>query len=207
MFGKKLIVKQQMGTKKTILAMKKANDKNRKNNFKNREHNKEKIWKLATWNIRSLNGKEQELVQEFNQTKVDIMAICKTKKKGQGVIEMEGGHILFYSGVNEETRAREGVACLIKAEHVNKIKKWDLLNEKIIKLEINLQEKENTIIVVAYGPSEDENAHKKRRILGKYVEGCRKCKGASHNIRGFKQQSRQEGRRNSRRHRSVWGNT
>lgn len=118
-------------------------------------------WKIGTWNIRSIKGKEQELVQEFKQAKLDILAISETKKKGQGIIEMEGGHILIYSGVHVDSQAKEGVACLIKPEHVNKITNWEGINGRILKLEIKLQEKGNTTIIIAYGPNEDDSINKK----------------------------------------------
>lgn len=40
-----------------------------------------KLRRLATWKVRGLNGKEYELIQEFNKAKLDILAISETKRK------------------------------------------------------------------------------------------------------------------------------
>ncbi|KAK9743670.1 hypothetical protein QE152_g8460 [Popillia japonica] len=44
------------------------------------------IWKIGTWNIRSITGKETELEKEFEELEIDILAIMETKKKAQGIM-------------------------------------------------------------------------------------------------------------------------
>ena len=66
------------------------------------ENKTKQIWKLATWNVRSINWKENELIYEFNKEKLSILAIKETKKKGKGEKVMEDGHLLIYSGVPHE---------------------------------------------------------------------------------------------------------
>jgi hypothetical protein len=56
------------------------------------KENSRKYWKLATWNIRGLSGKENELIEECQKIKVDILGITETKKKGQGSIEVGNGY-------------------------------------------------------------------------------------------------------------------
>ncbi|CAH2006543.1 unnamed protein product [Acanthoscelides obtectus] len=73
----------------------------------------------GTWDVRSLSDKEKELTQEFEKAKLGILGICDTKKKGQGMIELDGGHILVYSGAPVDQRVREGVGCVIRAEYAN----------------------------------------------------------------------------------------
>lgn len=55
---------------------------------------------MATWNVRGLNGKEYELIEEMINARVDILGITEIKKKGKGVIKIQN-HILLYSGVTE----------------------------------------------------------------------------------------------------------
>lgn len=43
-----------------------------------------KVWALVTWNIRSVGGEEEDLAEELNKTKIDLLA-TETKKKGQGM--------------------------------------------------------------------------------------------------------------------------
>ncbi|KAK4883448.1 hypothetical protein RN001_006767 [Aquatica leii] len=63
----------------------------------NKTKKEETVLRLGTWNIRSLNGQEQELIYEFEKLNLDILAITETKKKGNGMIEMENGHLLIYT--------------------------------------------------------------------------------------------------------------
>ena len=55
---------------------------------------------IGTWNIKSLNGKEEELIEEFEKAKLDILCITETKKKGNGITRMRNSHILIFSGVD-----------------------------------------------------------------------------------------------------------
>ncbi|XP_031358768.1 uncharacterized protein LOC116182371 [Photinus pyralis] len=131
------------------------------------KHSREKggtTLRIGTWNIRSLNGKEHELVEEFENAKLDFLAITETKKKGQGIIQLERGHTLLYSGVKPEVRAAEGVGCIIRKEHVKCLKKWEFISGKVLKVELQ-QNQQNTItLVITYGPSEDEIASKKDKF-------------------------------------------
>lgn len=60
---------------KTEQAMKMEMKKN------NTTEKKVNTWKLGAWNIRSIQGKEIELINEFEEANVEIMAISETKKK------------------------------------------------------------------------------------------------------------------------------
>ena len=42
--------------------------------------------RFATWNIKSLNNRDQETLKELNDNNIDICAIQETKKKGRGKI-------------------------------------------------------------------------------------------------------------------------
>lgn len=73
------------------------------------------MWKVATWNIRGRRGKEQELVQEFENAKLDVLAICETKKEGKGELETDGRHLMIFSGVEQVSRDKKG-GCIIRQE-------------------------------------------------------------------------------------------
>jgi exonuclease III len=66
---------------------------------------------ISTWNVRGINGKE--LVKEIKETKVKYLVLTETKKKGQGVEELDEDFLLFYNGVPKNERARAGVGCLL----------------------------------------------------------------------------------------------
>lgn len=121
---------------------------------------KDELWKMGTWNVRSLSGKEDDLVEEFEKAKLDVLGISETKRKGKGEMSLRGNHVLIYSGVDPKSRAREGVGCVVHFRHQNRIRKWTAITERILTVELEIEETETTI-VVAYGPSEDEVAKKK----------------------------------------------
>jgi hypothetical protein len=88
--------------------------------------NPRNYWKLATWNIRGLSGKENELIEECRKVKLDILGITETKKKGQGITEGGSGYYLIYSGVPTNERAKARVGCLGNEKWRKKILGWTL---------------------------------------------------------------------------------
>lgn len=72
---------------------------------------------VATWNIKSLNNRDQETMNELSDNKIDICAIQETKKKGNGQ-KLYPEYLLVYSGVPKNERAREGVAIAIKKKYI-----------------------------------------------------------------------------------------
>lgn len=115
---------------------------------------------MGTWNIRSINGKELELSNEFEKANLDILVVTETKKKGKGILELENGHILIWSGVKEDQRAAAGVGCILHNDAKNQISKWEAISERILTVELKYKTHTKTIIAV-YGPNEDEKADKK----------------------------------------------
>ena len=63
-------------------------------------------WNIATWKVRGLTGKENELIGEFEKENLDILGIMDTKNKGPGEMEMKG-HPLIYKGVGGDSRVKE----------------------------------------------------------------------------------------------------
>ena len=107
---------------------------------------------IGTWNVRSISGKELELVDEVKRYKIDILGITETKKKGQGIQNL-GSHTLIYSGVNTNERARAGVAVLL-TNNIYDMVDFNFVNERL--LEVNAEFKHRNIkIIVGYGPNED----------------------------------------------------
>ncbi|KAK9721744.1 hypothetical protein QE152_g20745 [Popillia japonica] len=120
------------------------------------------IRKLGVWNIRSLTGKEDEMVYEFNKTALDILVIPETKKKETGEIDITDGHRLLYSGVPQMNRAAGGIACLVHRRLLQSIITWKGWSERILTVEF-LIGGEILRIIAVYGPNENE---KKESITG-----------------------------------------
>ena len=50
---------------------------------------------IGNWNVSSLTGKEQELICEAQQYRLDIEGISSTKCWGSGTIELYGGRKIY----------------------------------------------------------------------------------------------------------------
>lgn len=105
--------------------------------------------RIATWNIQSWRNKEQEIIAEISERKIDICALSETKKKGAGSV-MRGDYLLIYKGVNKDERALAGVGMLVHKNLVDNIADVRYVSERMLHVEINLgQEKLNLIAVYA----------------------------------------------------------
>ena len=115
---------------------------------------------FACWNVRAINGKEMELVQEMENFKLDILAITETKKKGQGVESVGLNHILIYSGVDVKERAKAGVGLLIHKKHECLLEDWKFISPRLLEVNTKLMDREIKILI-AYGPNEDATKEEK----------------------------------------------
>ena len=135
-----------------------------------------RIWKVGTWNVRGINGKEEELDDEFGRVGLDILGVTETKKKSKGECILKGGHVLFYSGVDVKERAREGVRCIVAKDNLKYLQEWTAVTERILKLTMKL-DKHETVILVVYGPNEDESVTKKDSFWEDLTEVTEEAKG------------------------------
>lgn len=113
---------------------------------------KKNILRLATWNIRALNNKDQELIEELKHSNIEICALQETKKKGRGQYQYED-YTLIYSGVQKSKRATAGVGILIHNKYKNSLDGCEYVSERI--LSIKLKTEGATLhIISAYSPEE-----------------------------------------------------
>ncbi|KAF2898901.1 hypothetical protein ILUMI_07270 [Ignelater luminosus] len=117
---------------------------------------REEEWKIGTCNIKSLQGKEKELKEEYEKTNPDILAITETKKMGKGQIKMKKDHRLIYTGVQENLRTAAVVGCIVHKILANEICKWKGWTERILATELGKNKYTKTIIVV-YGQIVEES--------------------------------------------------
>lgn len=124
--------------------------------------NKNKIYyRIATWNIRGINGKEEELIEEIKQAKIGILAITETKKKGQGIQDVQENYILLYSGVEHEKRAKAGVGIIMDKDIYKKVTNWDYISERLMTIDVETKPTHKIKIIVVYGPNEDDTKDNK----------------------------------------------
>lgn len=87
--------------------------------------------------------------QKHNKKKMTRME----KRKGNSYKDL-GNYILYFSGVQKTNRARAGVITEVHKNVKTCVKLWEDINERLVKLELNIWRHEITIIAV-YAPTED----------------------------------------------------
>lgn len=119
-----------------------------------RQRKRNRTMNIGTWNVKGLNTKEKELLDELKRYQMDIVAVTETKKKGNGSEQLKD-YVHLYSGVDKACRARAGVSLFISKKLAKDIKDWQPINERFIRADIKIKGYDMSIIAV-YAPSNDE---------------------------------------------------
>ena len=69
------------------------------------------ISRFGFWIVRTMNGREQELVEEMKRCRLEVLGVSEAKVRGNGV-RMFGDTTCVYSGV-QGGRAKAGVSVLV----------------------------------------------------------------------------------------------
>ena len=64
---------------------------------------------FGNWNVLTLKGKALELVKEAKKYHLNIVGVSSTKSRGSGIVDLDSGWKLFYSGVDPSMSAHAGV--------------------------------------------------------------------------------------------------
>ena len=107
---------------------------------------------IGNWNVSSLTGKEQELVCEAQQYRLDVVGISSTKRRGSGTVELNDGWKIFYSGVDAAMSAQAGVGLLVSPNIAECVVDWVPLGGRVCLLKLRLQERSLCILQV-YAPN------------------------------------------------------
>lgn len=54
---------------------------------------------MGIWNLRSLNGREDEIIEKVKSYKLDYLRLTETKNKSKGLEELEDRYWLYWSAV------------------------------------------------------------------------------------------------------------
>lgn len=106
--------------------------------------------RTATWNVRGLTHKEEELQNELKRANVDICLLTETKKKMKGTTELKD-YILLYSGVAQTKRASAATAILVKKQFRNKIHSYNFVSERIMNVRLKTARGHLTVVCI-YAP-------------------------------------------------------
>ena len=106
----------------------------------NDETDRKKVtrFKYATWNIRGLGEKEEELDKTLNDNNIKISVITESKKKLQGTKETEN-YTVIYSGVDRHIRGQSGVMVWIHKSILNRIDHYKFWNDRVIETRLKTQ--------------------------------------------------------------------
>jgi exonuclease III len=118
----------------------------------------------GTWNIKSLNGKEIEVVREMEKYRLQLLGLSEVKKNGSGKKRLEKGFTLRHSGVPAINRAKEGVGVIVSDELNKRVISWNPVSSRIITHEFDLEEKKITLIQV-YAPTADAIVQEKEQFF------------------------------------------
>lgn len=112
------------------------------------------MMRFATWNIKSLNKRDQETLKELKDNKIDICALQETKKKGKGQVQYRD-YIMIYSGVEKQTRAKEGVAIAVSVRYQSNIKECNYVSSRILVLTMEAEGQILNILSI-YSPEDNK---------------------------------------------------
>lgn len=121
--------------------------------------------KIGTWNVRSITGKEEELVEEMEKQQIEILGITETKKKGNGMKRIHKGYWIFWSGVKETEGARGGVGLIIKPTRLKDIINEEYISERLLRIEMKLLREETWNVIIAYGENDDARKEEKDKFF------------------------------------------
>ena len=80
------------------------------------------ISRFGCWNVRTMNGREQELVAEMEKYRLEVLGVSEANVRGNGV-KMIGDTTCVYSGV-QRGRVKAGVAILLSERFGKFLKEW-----------------------------------------------------------------------------------
>ena len=130
----------------------------------------ENLYRIGTWNVRSLKGKGQELIGEMKRYDLGVLGVSETKWKGSGAKSVDDCYVIF-SGVSDG-RARAGVAMFLSEKMSRHVRGWQCVSERIVVVKLKVCREQLTFVQV-YAPKNDSRSEVKEHLyseLQKVIE-------------------------------------
>ncbi|GFO03532.1 endonuclease exonuclease phosphatase domain containing protein [Plakobranchus ocellatus] len=89
---------------------------------------------IATYNTRTIRQQDdlERLLEELEQIKWHIIGLSETKRGGEGLSELPGGHWIFEKGKTDDNPTAKGVALLMNRNMTKHVEKTNIYSERII---------------------------------------------------------------------------
>lgn len=123
---------------------------------------KNNIINIGTWNIRSWNARDQEILLEMEKAKIAICALSETKKKGKGMCQY-GKYILIYSGCSVHERAKEGGGVVLTREHMENLIDLKYVSARILLVKLEMHDLPLNLISI-YAPEANKPLHERQKF-------------------------------------------
>ena len=104
----------------------------------NGERCSEEWVRFGAWNVRSLRGREEELLEEMEKYKLEILGVSETKMKGNGSKAGRQRKMHFHVGI-EEGRAKAGVAIFMSEWVSQCLREWKCVSKRIVKIRLRIE--------------------------------------------------------------------
>ena len=95
---------------------------------------------LGNWNVFTLTENELELVGEANKYHLDIVGVSSTKRRGSGIVDLDGEWKFFYSGADPRMSARAGVGILTSPQLSECVFDWIPLGSRVCMLKLKVKD-------------------------------------------------------------------
>ena len=115
--------------------------------------------------MRSLRGREDELVEEMVKYSLEVLGVSEMKLQGNGARAVGKG--VCFSGV-QEGRAKAGVAVFLSKKIGKCLREWKCVSEKVVKIRLRMEGVWVSVVQV-YAPTEDS----KEEVKEGFMNCCR----------------------------------
>ena len=95
------------------------------------------LYRMGTWHVRSLKGKEKVLIEEMKRYDLGILGVSETRWKSSGAKSIDDYYVIF-SGVSDG-RARVGVAVFLSEQMSRCVKSWHCVSERIVMVKLKVE--------------------------------------------------------------------
>ena len=114
---------------------------------------------IGTWNVRSMNQGNLEVVKEMIRVNIDVLGISELRWTGMGEFNSDA-HYTYYCG--QESLRRNGVAIIVNKRVRNAVLGCNLKNERMISVRFQGKPFNITVIQVYAPTSNAEEAEVER---------------------------------------------